>query len=285
MSVVIVGGAGFVGQHCARLVRNPIIYDLANGDDARDIDKLTAVMRDAAMVWHLASNADIAAGAKDPTIDFENGTRVTQAVCEATRRSGAQGLIYFSGSGVYGERHGLPCREHAGPFMPNSPYGASKLAGEGLVAAYAQMYRIPAIILRPANIVGPGQTHGVGLDFIRRLKENPEHLYVRGNGWQTKSYVHVQDVLGAVLAISQTARMAVTVVNVAADDALTVREIATMAAATLGVNPEFHYEESDRGWAGDVPVVTLSCEYLRRTGWEPRYTSREAMQLALSSFV
>src|SRR5260370_30129175 len=86
-------------------------------------------------------------------------------------------------------------------MRPISTYGASKLAGEALICAYCHMFDMHALAFRFANVVGPRQTHGVAYDFVRRLLHDSKHLQILGDGTQSKSYIHVEDVLDAMLLI------------------------------------------------------------------------------------
>lgn len=298
MKPLILGGAGFVGQHLAQRLESEghtvRIYDKRvprHGSgicaDIQDVELLASYMRGHDIVYHLASNADISKSATEPTLDFIEGTQLTQKVLEAMRLSGVKRLVYFSGSGVYGEPKAARLTEDHGPLHPISPYGASKLASEAMISAYCFMFGMEARVFRPANIVGPGQTHGVGYDFLRRLKADPTKLRVLGDGNQTKSYIHIDDVLDAVgIGIESCRRgsVAFDVFNVATDDALSVCLIAEMAAFTAkATNCEISFGTSDRGWNGDVPKISLDCDRLNRIGWFPKYTSAQAMQLALTS--
>ena len=146
-------------------------------------------------VIHLASNPDIARAATDPAVDFDQGTRLTHHVVEAARIAGGGGILYASGSGVYGDLGDLEAPEDYGPLVPVSTYGASKLAGEALIASYCFMFGLTGCAFRFGNVVGPHQTHGVGFDFIRRLLDGPHaSCAILGDGTQSKSYVHVDDV-------------------------------------------------------------------------------------------
>lgn len=306
----IVGGAGFVGATLVRRLRDApgvdhvLVYDnlsttgnwshlLSYGNvrliegNARDLDYLRATMRDFVpdTVFHLAANPDIARAANEPTIDFEQGTVLTQNVLEAMRVNSVPNLVYFSGSGVYGYQGNVALPESFGPMRPISTYGASKLACEALICAYTHMFGLTARAFRFANIVGPRQTHGVGYDFLRKLKADPAKLVVLGDGTQSKSYIHVSDALNAVFqATDAMAPGSYDVFNVATHDWLSVREIAHMAVEVAGaVNAELIFGDSDRGWKGDVPVIRFDCDEIHRTGWRCMRNSREAMQAALEA--
>lgn len=306
--VCIVGGAGFIGSHFADALLGQartscvtLFDNFSSGSyrhfqqhiedarlrvirgDAGDLCALTDAVRGHDTVIHLASNPDIARAVTEPEIDFYQGTLLTQNVVEAVRRAGVPRLLYASGSGVYGERGETLLAEDSAPLQPVSTYGASKLAGEALIASYCAMFGLTACVFRLANVVGGRQTHGVGFDFLRRLREDPMRLRILGNGRQSKSYVHVQDVVSAVLLANAQVESGFHVWNVATEEAVSVTEIAEMAAECLGIDPlpEWEYTGGDRGWKGDVPVVRLDASRMRGLGWRPRLSCREAVRRSL----
>ncbi len=311
--VFLVGGAGFIGSHFVdRLLaqgatESVTVYDnFSSGrewhlahhaedarlhvvcGDATELDQLTEVMRDSQTVIHLASNPDIARAATDPSIDFDSGTVLTHHVVEAMRRSGVPRILYASGSGVYGDLGDLEADEDHGPLLPISTYGASKLAGEALISSYCSMFGLTACVFRFGNVVGPRQTHGVGFDFVTRLLKDPARLTILGDGGQSKSYVYVTDVIGAVLLAARSTLEPLSVYNVATGDYISVRQIADMAVTAVGLEPtrtKFEYTGGDRGWKGDIPVVRLNTDRIRRLGWNNVMSASEAMQASLESMV
>lgn len=315
-TVFVVGGCGFIGSHLVRRllaagVEHVVVYDnLSSGKrewlpedprvefikgNARDGDYLRiALGRGVDTVFMLAANPDIAKAVTEPTIDFEQGTVLVKNVLEAMRVNGIKRVVYFSGSGVYGEPANANdyFAEYHGPNEPISTYGASKLACEAMISAYCHMFGIVGRCFRFANVIGPRQTHGVGFDFLRRLKENPTRLRILGDGTQTKSYIHVDDVLNAVMTV--VARMTddlladmmrpFDVYNVATSDVLSVTQIAEMACSVMALDRArvaFEYTGGDRGWKGDVPKVRLNCGRIHALGWRCEKNARDAMLLAL----
>jgi UDP-glucose 4-epimerase len=304
----VVGGAGFIGSHfvdtllASPLTRRLTIFDnFSSGRewhyeahladprlavvraDASDVQALAATMDGHDWVIHLASNPDIARALDSPEIDFYRGTLLTNNVVEAMRRANVRRLIYASGSGVYGDAGDALVAEDYAPMVPVSTYGASKLAGEALIASYCSMFGLHACAFRFGNVVGARQTHGVGFDFLRRLTEKPTRLRILGDGQQSKPYIHVSDVVDAVLRAAKQAAAPFSVFNVATDDAVTVTEIADLAVQTLGLSnkPVFDYTGGARGWRGDVPVVRLDSSRMRSLGWFPKRNSREAVRQSL----
>jgi UDP-glucose 4-epimerase len=235
-------------------------------------------------VIHLASNPDIARAAVEPDIDFREGTYLTQQIVEAMRRTRTPHLLYASGSGVYGDLGEYEAEEDFGPLVPVSTYGASKLASEALIASYCAMFGMTACAFRFGNVVGARQTHGVGFDFVRRLNVQPDRLRILGDGHQSKSYIHVEDVVEAVLLAHERTPKAFEVYNVATGDYITVTEIARLAIGVLGLSEDqvrLEYTGGDRGWKGDVPVVRLNTGRIRALGWTCRRSSSQALCVAL----
>jgi UDP-glucose 4-epimerase len=305
----IVGGAGFIGSHFTdRLLADPSVtavtlfdnfssgrewhYAGHAGDsrlrvvrgDVRDLALLTSSMQGHDAVIHLASNPDIAKAVTDPDIDFRQGTCLTNNVVEAMRSSATRSILYASGSGIYGDIGETEAGEDYGPLIPISTYAASKLAGEGLISAYCYMFNLRARVFRFGNVVGPRQTHGVGFDFLRRLREDPGKLRILGDGTQSKSYIHVQDVIRAVLLAERNSEGWFDVYNVATGDYITVTEIAGLAIEVAGLDPgkvELEYTGGDRGWKGDVPIVRLNTDRIRSLGWVCQKGSREALRASM----
>jgi UDP-glucose 4-epimerase len=254
--------------------------------DVRDLDDLVDAMAGSDTVIHLASNPDIARAATEPAVDFDQGTLLTHHVVEAARLSSVARILYASGSGVYGDLGEIEADEDYGPLIPVSTYGASKLAGEALIASYCFMFDLSACVFRFGNVVGPRQTHGVGYDFVRRLLEDPTELHVLGDGKQSKSYVHVSEIVDAVLLAGERAERPFAAFNVATGDYITVYEIAELALKVLGLErTELRFAGGDRGWKGDVPVVRINTDRIRRLGWDNKMSSRQALEASLRSMV
>jgi UDP-glucose 4-epimerase len=306
---MIVGGAGFIGSHFVEslLATSELelltVYDnFSSGTDGHvrphtadgrlrvvcadvgDLEALTGAMEGHDTVLHLASNPDIARAMAEPAVDFDQGTLLTHHVVEAARRTGARRLLYASGSGVYGDLGETEAHEDRGPLVPISTYGASKLAGEAMICAYCHLFDLQACAFRFGNVVGPRQTHGVGYDFVRRLLRTPDRLEIMGDGTQSKSYIHVRDVVDAVFLAAARSRGRFNVYNVATGDYITVREIADLALECVGLSPdqtEFAFSGGDRGWKGDVPVVRLDTSRIRALGWTHTLSSREALRVSM----
>jgi UDP-glucose 4-epimerase len=300
---IVIGGAGFIGSHLVRRLLEgddgagvtvfdnfssghewhlePVAGDprlrIVRGD-VKDLDALTEAARGHAIAFLLASNPDIARAVTEPAIDFWEGTYLVQNTLEACRLVGVQRLVYASGSGVYGDQGEHELDESFGPLLPVSTYGASKLAGEALISAYCHLFGLRGVAFRFANVVGPRQTHGVVYDFVRKLLRDPSRLEVLGDGHQSKSYIHVDDILDAVLMLDADPPEPFDVFNAATEDYVTVREIAAIVIDAMGLEGvDVEFGQTPGGWKGDVPIVRFSSAKLRARGWRSRRTSREAL--------
>lgn len=305
---LIVGGAGFVGSHLCRQIfkddadAKVIIYDnFSSGKmwhldevinnknlsiieaDVKDLDKLTESMKGSDIVYHFASNPDIAKAMTQPDIDFWEGTYLTNNVLEAMRKSGVKNLLYASGSGVYGDVSYTVTDEDYSPQLPISTYGASKMACEGLVSSYCYMFDMNGAAFRFANVVGPNQTHGVGYDFVKKLSADNAKLDILGDGSQSKSYIYVTDVISAMRLIEKDLA-GYSYFNVATRDHINVTEIADIVCEVMGLKDvEYVYTGGDRGWKGDIPIVRLSSDKIREKGWDNEFTSAEAIRKSVES--
>jgi len=298
----VAGGAGFVGSHLTRALlqrtdHEVVVYDnLVSGseahlqgvlDDSRlrlvvaDLQELDRVVEETAGADHVylfAANPDIAAAVHDPGIDFWQGTYLTHNVLEAVRINKVPRITYASGSGVYGDLGAEEVDENFGPLIPVSTYGASKLACESMLAAYSHMFGIDAVVFRFANVVGPRQTHGVTYDFVRRLLDDPAQLRILGDGTQSKSYIHVSDVVAAMLTLTDQGWSGFDVFNAGTGDYITVTEIADLVVSRLGLGDvRYKYTGGARGWKGDVPIVRFRSEKLEALGWRCGHSSAEAL--------
>lgn len=308
----LVGGAGFVGSHFVDALlklssteKVTIFDNFSSGknshyshhksdprlhvieNDVKNMEALMQAMRDHEVVMHFASNPDISRAVTDPSVDFVEGFYLTHQVLEAMRKTGAKRLIYTSGSGVYGDLPHVETHENHGPLLPISTYGASKLAGEAFISSYCHMFSISALVFRFGNIVGPRQTHGVGFDFIRFLKKDPTMLKILGDGTQSKSYIHIDDVVNAVFYANDRLKNPYEVYNVATGDYITVREIADIVIDCMKIkNPvTLQFAGGDRGWAGDVPIVRLNTDKIRALGWACQKNSSAAIRASVLSLL
>ena len=308
MKYFITGGAGFVGSSLidALAPNNAVtVYDnLSSGKkefiaphlkkknfkfikgDVLDVKFLNQSIKGHDLVFHLASNPDISLSVKNPRLDLDQGIIATFNVLEAMRTNGIKKISYNSGSGVYGDQGLTYTAEDFGPLLPTSMYGASKLAAEALISAFCYIYDMQAWILRPANLVGRRQTHGVGFDFIKKLKANPKELLILGDGQQSKSYLYIDDFISAMLLIMNKAKEKINVFNVASDNFIDVTSIAKITAQAMGLKGvNFKYTGGQGGWKGDVPKVRIDAKKLKKLGWSPKLTSKKAIERSIQDLL
>jgi UDP-glucose 4-epimerase len=201
---------------------------------------------------------------------------------EVMQEQGAKRLLFASSSAIYGDLGERPLTEDIGPLFPISNYGAMKLASEAAITAAAEKFLDRALLFRFPNVVGVPATHGVILDFIRRLKVDPSHLQVLGDGSQQKAYLHVSDLVDAMLLIQKSAPRKVDVFNIGpTDDGVTVRCIAEETVAVAAPGAGLRYGQGNKGWVGDVPRFSYSTAKLQALGWAPSMDSLCAIRRAI----
>ena len=306
MRVFVVGGAGFIGSHLvdSLVQRGTVtIFDnmsvgkiefiqgaldtgratLVRGD-ALDLAAVTAAMKDHDVVFHLAANPEARWGLERTRLDLEQGTIATYNVLEAARLNGVKRFLFSSSGTVYGNVS-EPCGELDLGHLPISLYGASKIAGEALVAAYAECFGIHGYITRFGNVVGGRGTHGAILDFCKKLKAHPEFLDVLGDGAPAKPYLHVTDCAAGMLHVLDHANgeRYPAIYNLAPADITSVKRIAELVvAASPYKTARIEFGKSAQGWPGDVPKSRVKPEKLAALGFKVRYTSDDAVALAVA---
>jgi UDP-glucose 4-epimerase len=306
--VVVTGAAGFIGSHLTdRLLsvgahvvgydnfstgarefltsaRSHPAFSFIEGD-VLDGEQLAGAMRGADMVFHLAANADVRHGLDHPRKDLEQNTIATFSILEAMRATGVKNLAFASTGSIYGEATVIPTPEDA-PFpVQTSLYGASKLAAEGMIAAYCEGYGMRSWIFRFVSILGERYTHGHVLDFYKKLLADPSRLHVLGDGHQRKSYLYVQDCIDGILCAIARGTDAVNVFNLGTDHWCEVIDSVRAITNYLGLAPVVDYAGGQRGWVGDNPLIWLDTRRIRALGWAPTLTIEQSLIRTLAWLV
>jgi UDP-glucose 4-epimerase len=300
MHAFVTGGAGFIGstlvdrlladghqvvafdnfstgqEHFLEDAASKPGFRLVRGDTL-DPSALAEAMHGADTVFHLAANADVRFGTEHPSRDLEQNTIATFNVLEAMRRNGVRRIAFSSTGSIYGEAAVIPTPEDA-PFpVQTSLYGASKLAGEGLIQAYCEGFGFQGYIFRFVSILGERYTHGHVFDFYKKLAADPTRLPVLGNGTQRKSYLYIHDCIDAILVAMSRAEAKVNVFNLGTDEYCQLNDSIRWITERLGLTPALEYTGGDRGWIGDNPFIFLDTSKIRSLGWTPRLSIREAV--------
>ncbi len=308
MRYFITGGAGFIGSHLVdRLILqgDVTVYDnLSSGriefiahhfgnpnfefiqKDLLDLEDLKESIKNHDVIFHLAANPDARLGIEDTSLDLNQETIATCNVLEAMRVNGIKKMVFSSSGTIYGETPVIPLPENYGPVLPISLYGAGKVASEALISAFCHTFDMQSWIYRFANIVGPRGTHGVIFDFLHKLKRNSNELEILGDGNQKKPYLSVEDCVEGILFGFENSNERVNFFNLGCESTTDVRTIARMVVKEMGLeNVKFEYTGGDRGWPGDVPQVRFNTEKMEKLGWKPRYTSDQAVEMAIKFLV
>ncbi len=287
--ILVTGGAGFIGSHLVdRLIEKGnkvtvfdnissgklqfIEHHLENPDftlikgDLLDQEAIEAACRDIDIVCHVAANPDVRLGATDTRAHLEQNILATYNLLEAMRKNSVKEIAFTSTSTVYGEASIMPTPEDYGPLIPISLYGASKLACEALITSYSHTFDMRAWIFRFANIVGPRSTHGITIDFIKKLEKNPNVLEVLGDGKQEKSYLHVSECVDAIIFLIEKSREKVNIFNIGSEDTISATEIGKIVIEEMGLSDV------------KVPKMRLGIEKMKALGWKPVYSSERSVR-------
>jgi len=303
MKILIIGGAGFIGSVLVKEMLQDntdiiVIDKLSLGSidyidttkvefyqiDINNIEQALEVLQGKKIeeVWHLAANSDIPAGVEDVNVDLDDTFMSTVSTLKIMKAIECKKLYFASSSAVYGFNENR-LHEDIGPLLPISNYGAMKLSSEALISASLDSFLDKVCIYRFPNVVGVPATHGVILDFIKKLKKDMSTLEVLGNGTQQKTYLHVSELVEAMVFINNNTNNGMNYYNIGAmDDGVFVKQIAEETTKVISPDAKINYQKTDRGWVGDVPRFYYSVDKLKNLGWSPKMSSLEAVQKAVS---
>ena len=302
MTIIVTGGAGFIGSHLidALLAEGHQVVCVDNffigtkenirhlegnprfkfyEQDLCDFDKTLEIFQAEKPdhVFHLAANSDIQASANNPLIEYKNTYSTTFVLLECMRRTGVKKFFFASTSAVYGEQMGAEVSEEAVALKPISYYGGAKLGAEGILSAFTYMSDLETLVFRFPNVIGPRLTHGVIFDFVKRLKVDPSHLRILGDGRQSKPYIYVLDLVDAIMRFKDVPA-GVTLYNVGVESQTSVTRIGEIVCEKMGLTGiPFEYTGGRGGWKGDVPVFAYNLDKIHQAGWSAKMTSDEAV--------
>ncbi|MGL4388947.1 MAG: SDR family NAD(P)-dependent oxidoreductase [Brevinema sp.] len=310
MNILVTGGAGFIGSHLVDTLLKEghtvvVLDDLSLGreenlvlatqnknfiffkEDILDSEKLHDIFNKHKfdIVFHMAANSDIAISHKNPDVDFNKTLMTTYNILKAMEDHEVYKIVFASTSAIYGNTLGRNADEAFAPLFPISHYGAAKLASEAFISSFGENYNIQSWIVRFPNVVGDRATHGVLFDFINRLKKDPSKLNVLGNGTQFKPYLYVKDLVDAMIYIWKNSNDKVNFFNVGVDSQTTVREIAEITIEEMGLSCPINYQDSNRGWIGDVPKFSYNLDKIHQLGWKAKKSSNDAVRKAIQYII
>ena len=246
--------------------------------DLLNLNKIKKIFNGSEMVFHLAANADVRYGYKNPFRDLEQNTITTYNVLETMRKNNINKIVFCSTGSVYGEPNKFPTPEDYSFPLQTSFYGASKLAGESLIQAYCESYGFKCWIFRFVSILGNRYTHGHVYDFCKQLFNNPNHLKVLGNGNQKKSYLHVGDCINAIILSINKSKKKINIFNLGTKEYITVKQSIRIICNYLKVIPKVSFIGGKRGWIGDSPFIFLNTKKIRSLGWKSKFTIKESIK-------
>ena len=303
MKFIVTGGAGFIGSNLVKKLleenHDVTVFDIIQSKDAKrlqsvlnrinykqmdisDLEKLKQELKNFDVVAHFAASADIALGRTRTDLDLQHGTISTYNILESMRINNIKKIIFPSSSTIYGDFHKIPTSEDTGMLFPLSLYGASKLACEGLISAFCNLFEMKSWIFRFGNVIGSDLTRGVIKELIQKLKRNPKELEILGNGLQQKDFIHIEDCIEGILFAFKNSNDAVNVFNLSSGTTTSVNKIVEIILEEANLkNVKLSYTGGKIGWPGDAPLVHFDITKIKKLGWHPKYLSDEAVRMSI----
>jgi len=301
MKYFVTGGAGFIGSVLVKrlLEKNHLVtvfdnfslgkqrfLDKKNPNlkiirgDIRNLQTVENSIKNHEFVYHLAANSDIPAGIKNAKLDFDINTIGTLNILNSMVKHKIKNFVFASSSAVFGFPSKFPTSEDYGPCLPESFYGASKLAAEGYISSFATIHGIKSWIFRFANITGSPATHGIIFDFMKKLQKSSKQFEVLGNGLQEKSYITNEMLIDGILKIitkTKTNKQKILLYNIGNNDSIKVKEIVKLFLKEHNSNKTITYTGGKGGWKGDVHKMRLDIKKIKKIGWSPSKNSKECI--------
>ena len=311
-SALITGGAGFIGSHLAEKlvgegIETKVLDNFATGRKDNllgcmdkqnfslfdlDLGKLgnqEDYLENVEVVFHMAADPEVRTGYDNPKNSFEQNIVNTFNLLQRIKHSKVKKIVFASSSSVYGDAKILPTNEEYGPLCPISHYGASKLACEAIVSSFCYNYDIDGIILRPANVIGSRGRHGLIWDLVHKLKNDKNRLEVLGDGKQTKSFIHISDMIKGILQSMKKGEDGIEIFNVGSEDSIEIINVAKIVCKNMKLpNIEIFTTggiENGRGWKGDIKIAHLDISKLKNMGWQPKLSSLEAADVTSQEII
>jgi len=285
--ILVTGGAGFIGSHlCKKLsdfTNGLTVYDnLSSGKvenvkhlpnahfvkgDILDLEKLRSQEK-TDLIFHLAAQVVVPYSMENPIEDFETNARGTLNVLEKARKDDAR-VVFTSSAAVYGNTTKLPTLENHG-FNPSSCYGLSKVVGEQYCTMYSKQYGLDITILRFANVYGQ-RGHGVIPDFLDKLRRNPKKLEIIGTGLQSRDFVHIADVVEALILSAVNEEAIGKTYNIGFGKTTKIIDLAKMILNVLGLSDKTVITTTNVPWQGDINTIWFDITKVKKAlKWQPK---------------
>jgi UDP-glucose 4-epimerase len=293
--ILVTGGAGFIGYHlCKKLSTvnsNLTIYDDLSSGNIKNVTDVPSAMfvqgnildlktlcglpkQD--LIYHLAAQVVVPYSMENPLIDFETNAKGTVCVLEKARRDDAK-VVFASSAAVYGNPSVFPTPESYG-FHPFSCYGLSKVVGEQYCQMYREQYGLDIVITRFANVYGL-RCHGVIHDFLDKLAKNPDKLEIIGTGKQARDFIHVSDLVEALITVGANKRFNGEAYNLGIGKTTSILELADLILSILGLKNRTVVTTTNQSWQGDVTKIWFDISKAKQElNWTPKVTLEDSIR-------
>jgi len=285
-TILVAGGAGFVGQHTVRGFKNLgfEVVAVGHGCPVSEISKesLTALDIRPELVVNCAGSGSVGASLADPHLDFKKTVEGTKALLEFIRLHAPKAkLIQLSSPAVQGMHDDTPIKI-SDPRNPVSPYGAHKSQAEDLCAFYGKTYSLNIAIIRFFSLYGPGLRKQLLWDACHKLKDKPQTVEFWGDGHETRDWLYIDDAMALIMKVAHDQSPGISLFNGGAGQRCTIHEMLLKLVRAFGLST--HIEFNGRSREGDPKFYQAEISGSSKLGWRPEVSLEDGISRYVSWF-
>lgn len=301
---LITGAGGFIGSHLARRLAElgwqTTLTALSLGDELKRVSKLSASTRLVTgdlgnllqsgkfdepyeYIFHAAGSSTVPESVDAPMKDLSKNTLLALQLLEHCRkRENRPKVVLISSAAVYGNPVRVPIKEDD-PTAPVSPYGVSKLAAENYARVYHDLHQVPVAVARPFSVYGPGQKKLLIYEILNQLLQNEKELRLRGDGSQMRDFIHIDDLIEALLVVATKGDFTAEAYNIASGESITVGQLVDLLLEVTQQSRAVVFSET--AGPGEPQRWSVDASKLEALGFKCKVSLRDGLERLSSAFL